>query len=244
MTLTKTEALVYQCLRFWWSTVKRGKGGEIDERGRSWTRVSGSDAAQWIEQHYFTKIGTRQILRAFDGLVEKGFAIREQRTLHRWNRSYSYAPPETDRSDSEVTPSPSATVTADPTNRPDWAQPEDTEVTSEVTPRSDLITTNPPAKSATKTAAPTSDKDGGRPEGPEDPQSPPLIEQKGTIRKPTSGSLRAILERCEGIGRGELPNPWEVGEERRESRQVSLGTRLPEHAVTRHDPRDKSNGHM
>lgn len=242
MTLDPTEALALQCLRYWWSVVKRGKGGEIDDQGRTWTRVSGTEAARWIDENYHADLNPRRILRAFDRLVEKGFAVRERRWKERYNQAYSYAPvtnePSTVTSD---TAQPLSVDTHDQSNKPEWAQAAVTSDRPKSTELTDLSTKS--TTTSTKESAVREEviNDGERSEAPEEPQASPVVEWKGSIKQPASKSLKAILERCEGIGRGEQQNPWEVGKERREARQLEQGRRLPEHAVTRHNPRDKSD---
>ncbi len=219
MNLDPTEALALQCLRYWWSVVKHKNGscGEIDSTGRPWTRVSGTDAAKWIEQHYHAELNPRRIVRAFNRLVEKGYAIREQRALNHWNRSYSYAP---------VSPVTHRTVTTDQSNQPEPTHREDNKRPIEGSPVT-LLTTTSPSTSTEKSAVGQRVEDGGRPEPPGAAQSPPVVEKVGTINNRRADSLRAILERCEGIGRGNLPNPWEEGTERRNRCQMEKGARLP-----------------
>lgn len=244
MTLDPVEALCLQCLRYWWAVVKMKNGscGELDSNGRPWTRVSGSEAVDWIEQHYESRLAQRQVLRAFGRLESKGFVARERRWKHSYNQSYSYAPPESNdtRDNSPVTTDThlkTSCVSTDQSNKPDWAKVEDSDDTTNSHPQTDLSTTSP-TTSTTKSAAQPKPNKGGRPGAPESPQSSPEVESIGFIRKPGTNSLKAIVERCEGIGKGELPNPWEEGTETRKARQVELGRRLPEASVKRHNTKD------
>ena len=239
--LDPTEALALQCLRYWWSVVKRKKGGEIDDEGRTWTRVSGEEVAEWIEQHYHAELDQRRITRALSRLVEKGWTIRQQRHLKTWNRCFSYAPVEVDRevtSDSSPAPEAQTEIAPDPSNQPEWATREDRTETLEESPVTGLNKepATSPASSTEKESTTYSGEpdDGGRPEAPEEPQSPPVVQRVGAITNRRADSLKAILERCEGIGKGELPNPWEEGKDRRESCQLEKGARLPEWHTARH----------
>lgn len=80
-------------VRGWINVAKKGKGGQIDDKGTAWTRLPADQLRDQLAKEYMVDTSTRSIHRALKELGDAGLLRREQKWKHRYRRDYWYAIP-------------------------------------------------------------------------------------------------------------------------------------------------------
>jgi hypothetical protein len=95
-TLSPVAALCLRIVKGWIGVVRRGKGGEI-RNGVPYTRLKAAEVREQLEAEQGVEVSTKTVQRALTSLVEGGHLSRRQLYKHRYNRTYWYAPGESEQ---------------------------------------------------------------------------------------------------------------------------------------------------
>jgi hypothetical protein len=92
--LTPLASLCLGVVRGWINVARKGRGGQVDDKGTAWTRLPADQLRDQLEREFLVEVSTRSVQRALRELEEANQIRREQRWKHRYKRDYWYALPE------------------------------------------------------------------------------------------------------------------------------------------------------
>lgn len=92
--LTPLASLCLGVVRGWINVARKGRGGQVDDKGTAWTRLPADQLRDQLEREFLVEVSTRSVQRALKELEEANQIRREQRWKHRYKRDYWYALPE------------------------------------------------------------------------------------------------------------------------------------------------------